>query len=87
MNMQREYQPVSCAFLDNVEVSAIKGRIDDIKYYEGNEIKEIEDSVEDWRTENGEEFLITGNGRKIRMDRIIQLFEHKGPAYQDKPML
>lgn len=82
MDSKKTYQPVSCDFMDNVELSAIQNRIDTIRYYDGGEIREIEDSVENWETENGEEYLFTGSGKKIRMDKIIRLFDFQGPANQ-----
>ena len=43
--------------------------------------EEIIDVVKTWAIEDGEEFLITSvHDKKIRLDKIVNLFDIPGPA-------
>ena len=76
----KPYKPVACDFVDQVEIAALRKTKGRIRYLDGDTEVEIEDQVVDWQTKNKEEFLVTANGLKIRLDQVIQLFDQTGPA-------
>ena len=60
-------------FRNRADLSVMRGQIGTIRLYEGNQFKDIED-FEDWAPENKEEFRITGNAHKIRIDHVVHLY-------------
>lgn len=74
MAKPQKYIPVSCHFMDHVELLAIKGKPVNIYFKNENGKREnIKEVIKTWLTEKGEEFLIIAGNRKIRMDKIIQI--------------
>lgn len=66
--MQKNYKPVSCTLYDTLTEAAVMKR--KLRICVQGEPEPIEISVQDILTKNGEEFLITQDGRSIRLDDI-----------------
>lgn len=66
--MQKNYKPVSCTLYDILtEASVLKRKI---RIQLNGEPEILEVLVKDILTKQGEEFLITQDGRSIRLDEI-----------------
>ena len=79
--MNDHYQPVSCSFVDYIEDFATRRVSGKIVYISMDKREEIIDVVKTWVNEDGEEYLITSVlNKKIRLDRILNLFGMLGPA-------
>ena len=74
------YKPVACDFVDQIEIAALKNKAGTIRYLDQGKEVTIEDGVVSWRTENKIEYLLTTNGRQIRLDHILWLIDQPGPA-------
>ncbi|MBR9921589.1 MAG: hypothetical protein GYB31_12190 [Bacteroidetes bacterium] len=78
------YKPVACDFVDQIEIAALKKKHGLIRFMEAGHEHEISDRIVSWKTENKEEFLITRQGRIIRLDQILWLIDQPGPAKTGK---
>lgn len=82
--MPHPYIPVSCEFYDEITVFASQRRTGKIHYFKSLEEKVLASAngpVNDIVTENKVEYLLT-NQDKIRLDRIVCIFGHPGPAFE-----
>ena len=67
------YLPIDCSLHDRIEDLATRGRVVRIRY-EGDEgPAETDDALVDWFVRDGAEFLRTGAGLEIRLDRILEV--------------
>lgn len=69
------YTPIACSLHDQLEDAIIRRKSGRIVFINNDTVSEINDRVIDWINEKGEEFAVTESGAKIRLDRIITLFE------------
>ena len=77
--MNRKYEPIACAFYDELEAAAIKKEQCTIIYKDTNDITHaIEDMIIDFQTKNKEEFMLLKSGLILRLDQIIS-FNDKDP--------
>lgn len=78
-DQNREYQPISCAYYDELEALATLGRKSTIQYHdlEGNATT-VEGVIKDFYVENKVEYMTLDDGRDIRLDKLI--------AVNGKPM-
>ena len=65
------YKPVACDFVDQIEIAALRKKTGLIRFLDEGVEKEIQDQVINWETENKIEYLITRQGRRIRLDQIL----------------
>lgn len=79
--MNKSYQPIDCTFLSKLEDAATLGHFGSIIYQaEDGAIVHCEDRIITWIAENGIEYLLTRGGQKIRMDRLIKVFDMPNPS-------
>lgn len=78
--MKEKYTPVSCSFVDRIEIAATEGRTGVVEYLKDGVPQTDEMTILSWKTENSEEFLISKEGHKIRLDHIITLLGQAGPG-------
>lgn len=64
------YEPIDCSLHDRIEAAASLRRRVAIVYEDGSGARSIEDTIADWFTRAGAEFLKTGTGAEIRLDHI-----------------
>ncbi len=67
----QEYQPIACSLHDRLEsLATLRSRIL-IRYVDdAGAAVEVTDRIADLYTRQGAEFLLTGSGVEIRLDRI-----------------
>lgn len=80
--MSKKYTPVSCSFVDQIEIAATKGSEGEVIYLDEGKVCKAILTVQTWKTECGEEFLISTTGYKIRLDHVVSLHGTPGPASQ-----
>lgn len=70
-----KYIPVNCELVDHIEIHATKRKFVWLNYWSYNRSSIIQEKVrlKSWTTENGEEFLILEDDRRIRLDFIRSL--------------
>ena len=74
MNPSKKYEPISCAFYDELELLALRGRSVPIRYVtESEQESTIEAIIETFETVQSEEFMVLDNGQRIRLDRLIEV--------------
>ena len=69
------YEPIHCTQFDYVEDFITRKVYGTIIYKKDNDAHTIQDQLVDWENENGTEYAITKSGLKIRMDKIVKLFD------------
>jgi len=67
------YEPLDCSLHDRIEDLATRRRVVRIRYADGADPLEADDTVADWFVRDGAEFLRTGSGLEIRLDRILEI--------------
>ena len=68
-----DYLPIDCSLHDRIEDLATRGRVVRIRH-EGDEgPAEVDEAIADWFVREGAEFLRTGSGLEIRLDRILEI--------------
>jgi len=80
LKMTRKYKPISCSFVDEIEIAATQGKKGVVEYMEGGVVNSAEMTVVNWQTENSEEFLISKEGHKIRLDNIVNFLGTPWPG-------
>ena len=73
------YEPIDCSLHDRIEDLAVRRKVVRIRYEGDAGAIELDDTVADWFTRDGAEFMRTGSGLSIRMDRILEV---DGVAYR-----
>lgn len=71
MSMNDTYEPISCAFYDELESAAVKKLQCEIVYLEGDEKRTISTKIVDFKTIEKQEFMVLENKKIIRLDKII----------------
>ncbi|HLK27805.1 MAG TPA: hypothetical protein VKT28_04440 [Puia sp.] len=72
--MNKEYKRVSCDFYDELEAMAIHHKDCDIVFWDENDAKSIiHDRIKNLYASDGNEYLETGKGLIIRLDKIIEV--------------
>jgi transcriptional antiterminator Rof (Rho-off) len=72
--MKEEYKSVSCGFYDELGALAVSHKSCEIIFWNENGAKTItRDSIKNLYSKEGVEYLETGNGAKIRLDRLSQV--------------
>ena len=73
MDTSKTYIPVSCDLVDQIEILATSKKSIKLVYLKMN--KEVAENIQirTWETLNKEEFLITKQGDRIRLDYILSL--------------
>jgi Rho-binding antiterminator len=67
----KTYQPINCEFHDVIESYATRREAVDLVVVDPAEVnRTIRTVVCDVYSRNGEEFLLTGGGKKIRLDQV-----------------
>lgn len=70
MHNQKKYTPVSCALYDELELYSSRQKSLHLVLFSGEELEVL---IHDVKTVNNlGEFLITADGREIRLDEISQ---------------
>ncbi len=68
------YQPISCAFYDELEALAtLRKRVQLVYRNELGHVAEIIGIIRNFATRNKAEFLILDSGIEIRLDRLIEV--------------
>lgn len=67
------YTPVSCDFVDQIEIAAMKGEKVTFSYFEENKVKVESDQIKTWFTREKVEYLETISGLQIRLDQVIEI--------------
>ncbi len=74
MTAKTDYKPIDCSFHDVLLLKATLKKECRILYVSDAEKIEISDTIEDvYTTKSKEEFLLTGKGLIIRLDKIVQV--------------
>lgn len=72
--MKEEYKSVSCGFYDELEALAISHKQCEIVFWNENGGKTItRDSIFNLNIREGVEYLKTGKGLKLRLDKLVQV--------------
>lgn len=66
-----DYEPINCAYYDQLEALAVSGRPIDIVYEENNQKKTVNAMIKDFYTKDKEEFMVLDEGPDIRLDSIV----------------
>jgi transcriptional antiterminator Rof (Rho-off) len=67
-----DYRPIDCSLHDQLEILALRGRPVALRVREPDgSTRELEDTVVDWVARDGVEWVVTGGGEEIRMDRLV----------------
>lgn len=74
--MSNKYKPINCNFYDELEAYATLRKEVLVQYMVGGMMIKTESMIiKDFLTKNGEEFLISTKGTKIRLDNIMAVTE------------
>jgi Rho-binding antiterminator len=66
-----DYEPIDCADHDKLEALSVQRRTARIAYRsEAGELREVEDVIADVYARDGVEYLRTGGGEEVRLDRL-----------------
>lgn len=66
------YRPIACSLHDRLEILALRGRPVTLRVREPDGgVRELEDRVVDWVARDGAEWVVTGGGEEIRLDRLV----------------
>jgi len=79
--MEKKYAPIACHFYDELEALAVKKVKSHIKFLKDENECEIDDFIVDFITANKEEFMVLGQGEKIRLDNIISVNDFEPSNY------
>ena len=77
--MSDDYLPIDCSLHDRVEDLAVRRKIVRIRHEDDAGPAELDDSIADWFARDGVEYLRTGSGMTIRLDRVLEI---DGVAYR-----
>ena len=69
----KKYAPVSCEFVDHIEIAATNREMVEIVYKQNGKVITFKDRIITWQTIKKEEFLVTENNTVIRLYKIISL--------------
>ncbi len=77
---QNNYQPISCAYYDELEALAVQKRRNTVQYYDldGNETTLRDVMITDFYVDNKVEYMKLDDGHDVRLDKLI--------AVNGKPM-
>lgn len=74
MSNDRPYQPISCDFHDHLEATATRRSTARIVYTDvDGRLREVDASIDDLASRDGEEFMRLQSGLSIRLDRIVSV--------------
>lgn len=74
MEMNRKYIPVSCDFVDLIEIKATQKVLVHINYKDrSNTVHTLHTRIKTWETRNKVEYLITIENEEIRLDDVISI--------------
>lgn len=66
------YRPIACSLHDRLELVALRGRTVALRVREPDgDVRELEDRVVDWVARDGAQWVVTGAGEEIRLDRLV----------------
>ena len=65
-----DYSPIACALHDRLEAVATLRSVVRIEYVDDGVVRAAEDRIIDVFARGGAEYLRTGNGLEIRLDRL-----------------
>lgn len=83
MSKDRPYQPISCDFHDHLEATATRRTTARIVYLDADgHAREVDASIEDLGSRDGEEYMRLRSGVSIRLDRIVSV---DGVRLSDQP--
>ena len=77
---QKNYQPISCAYYDELEALAVQKRRNTVQYYDldGNETTLRDVMITDFYVDNKVEYMKLDDGHDVQLDKLI--------AVNGKPM-
>ena len=64
---------ISCSLYDSLELWAIREKLVKIEYEEDNQVKTTSTIIKTLQAENGDEFLFTIEGEKIKLSKILRI--------------
>lgn len=73
MQAMTDYKPIDCDFYDHFEIHAMHGTWLEITFDEAGQERKMISRIKTTETKDKEEFAITDNGLRIRMDRVKKL--------------
>ena len=71
--MTDAYEPLDCSLHDRIEDLATRRRVVRIRYDGADGPRDADETIADWFVRDGAEFLRTGSGLEIRLDRILEI--------------
>lgn len=69
----KSYIPVSCDLIDQIEIFATSKKIIKLVYIRNNKEVSKDILIKTWETSNKEEFLVTNQDDRIRLDHILSI--------------
>lgn len=75
MNKKQTYKCINCNLYDELESYAIRKTELTVSYISEDGREQLKDSfiIVDFETKNKEEFLISDQGHRIRLDRLVEI--------------
>jgi len=74
MKQHQTYVPVGCDFVDHIEILATQRRNTVLVYQDETGVEQQTKAVlKTWETKNKEEFLITQDGLRLRLDHVLSI--------------
>ncbi len=85
MKQESKYMPVNPDFYDIINSERPKDKESVVHFFvQGHDVSDIKGKIKELiTTPSREEYLVLGNGKKARLDRIIVLNGRPGPAYDE----
>lgn len=71
--MKSDYEPISCAFYDMLEATAVRGEKVTIVFEADGDTHEVQARVLDLFTKASHEFVVLSTGDTLRLDQLIRV--------------
>jgi transcriptional antiterminator Rof (Rho-off) len=71
MKVNQSYVPVSCDFIDHIEICATRKKVVELIYHDNsqNEVR-LGTRLKTWETKNKMEYLVTTDELRLRLDKV-----------------
>ena len=71
--MTEAYRPIDCSLHDRIEDLAVRRTLVRIWHESDAGPVDVHDTIADWLVRDGVEYVRTGSGVEIRMDRLLEI--------------
>lgn len=78
-----DYRPIPCHLYDELEILAMRKKLIDIEYREGDRVQTAHTFLKDLYTRSSVEYARLGSGEEIRLDALLRVDGREMPDFNE----